>query len=249
MVRPSSTSRRTGPGGSDGCTATRRSRPSRRARPTVTTTCSAIRSIRMSGAAPSASRRCTRRMQELGCVFGAKNGWERAEFFEPGKPWRRAGADQRAFGWTRPPWFGRLGAGARRVPGACRPDRPHLVREDRGRVGPARSPCSSASATTGSTDRSAAIVYTQFLNRRGGIVADVTVTRLGDDRFRVTTGSATVDADLGWIRHARSTGGRTGRASRGERRTRGDRVVGAARARGAGGRHRRRRLERGVPLT
>ena len=38
------------------------------------------------------------------------------------------------------------------------------------------------------------IVYTQFLNERG-IVGDVTVTRLSDDRFRVTTGSAAVDAD------------------------------------------------------
>jgi 4-methylaminobutanoate oxidase (formaldehyde-forming) len=44
------------------------------------------------------------------------------------------------------------------------------------------------------------IVYTQFLNERGGIVGDVTVTRLSDDRFRVTTGSAAVNADLGWLR-------------------------------------------------
>ena len=52
-------------------------------------------------------------------------------------------------------------------------------------------------------------MYTQFLNRRGGIVADVTVTRLGEDHFRVTTGSATVDADLGWIRmHVRPEDGR-----------------------------------------
>jgi 4-methylaminobutanoate oxidase (formaldehyde-forming) len=43
-------------------------------------------------------------------------------------------------------------------------------------------------------------VYTQFCNRRGGIVADVTVTRLAEDRFRVVTGSAYVDADLGWLR-------------------------------------------------
>jgi 4-methylaminobutanoate oxidase (formaldehyde-forming) len=44
------------------------------------------------------------------------------------------------------------------------------------------------------------VVYTQFLNERGGIVADVTVTRLGEERFRVVTGSAYVDADLGWLR-------------------------------------------------
>ncbi|MFN8233736.1 MAG: hypothetical protein U0V56_09795 [Actinomycetota bacterium] len=44
------------------------------------------------------------------------------------------------------------------------------------------------------------VVYTQFLTPRGGIAADVTVTRMAEDRFRVVTGSATVDADLGWLR-------------------------------------------------
>src|SRR5256885_12672328 len=43
------------------------------------------------------------RMQDLGAVFGAKHGWERPEHFET--RWRRAGADQRPFGWTKPPWF------------------------------------------------------------------------------------------------------------------------------------------------
>ena len=41
-------------------------------------------------------------------MFGAKNGWERADHFDPGRPWRRAGADQREYGWTRPPWFRRV---------------------------------------------------------------------------------------------------------------------------------------------
>ena len=44
------------------------------------------------------------------------------------------------------------------------------------------------------------VVYTQFLNQRGGIVADVTVTRLGEQRFRVVTGAAAIDSDLGWLR-------------------------------------------------
>jgi 4-methylaminobutanoate oxidase (formaldehyde-forming) len=44
------------------------------------------------------------------------------------------------------------------------------------------------------------ITYTQFLDRRGGIVGDVTVSRLANDQFRVVSGSAQVDSDLGWIR-------------------------------------------------
>ena len=50
-------------------------------------------------------------------------------------------------------------------------------------------------------DRSpGSVVYTQFLNERGGIVADVTVTRLGEQQFRVVTGAAAIDSDLGWLR-------------------------------------------------
>ena len=45
-----------------------------------------------------------------------------------------------------------------------------------------------------------AVIYTQFLDQQGGIVGDVTATRLADNHFRVISGSAFVDSDLGWIR-------------------------------------------------
>src|SRR5581483_7419985 len=48
------------------------------------------------------------RLEALGAVFGTKNGWERADWFEPGAPPRRAGEEQRACGWTRPPWYDRV---------------------------------------------------------------------------------------------------------------------------------------------
>ncbi|OBQ60973.1 oxidoreductase [Mesorhizobium loti] len=44
-------------------------------------------------------------------------------------------------------------------------------------------------------------VYTQILNPRGGIEADVTVLRSGEDTFRVISGAATRQKDLAWIRH------------------------------------------------
>ena len=44
------------------------------------------------------------------------------------------------------------------------------------------------------------IVYTQWLNRFGGIEADVTVTRLAEDQFLVLSGPATVNRDLGHLR-------------------------------------------------
>jgi glycine cleavage system aminomethyltransferase T len=44
------------------------------------------------------------------------------------------------------------------------------------------------------------VVYTQLLETNGGIAADVTVTRLDEERFRVVTGAGYVHSDLGWLR-------------------------------------------------
>jgi 4-methylaminobutanoate oxidase (formaldehyde-forming) len=44
------------------------------------------------------------------------------------------------------------------------------------------------------------VVYTQWCDERGGMVADVTVTRLADDRFRVVTGAGYVASELAWLR-------------------------------------------------
>ena len=43
-------------------------------------------------------------------------------------------------------------------------------------------------------------VYTQLLNERGGIEADVTITRLRPDRFHLTSGAATRMKDLAFLR-------------------------------------------------
>ncbi|MEM1149726.1 MAG: FAD-dependent oxidoreductase [Pseudomonadota bacterium] len=45
-------------------------------------------------------------------------------------------------------------------------------------------------------------VYTQFLNDRGGIELDVTVTRVGDEAFHLTSGAATRARDLVFLRRA-----------------------------------------------
>jgi glycine cleavage system aminomethyltransferase T/glycine/D-amino acid oxidase-like deaminating enzyme len=43
------------------------------------------------------------------------------------------------------------------------------------------------------------VVYTQFLDHRGGVRADLTVMRLGDAHFRVVTGGAVGSLDKKWI--------------------------------------------------
>ena len=139
------------------------------------------------------------RLQDAGAVFGAKNGWERTEYVTPREPWRRAGADQRAWGWREPPFHPRVASEHRAV-------RERVGIFDMTSFGKidVRGPDALAvleRVADNRVDRPVgSVVYTQFLERRGGIVADVTVTRLGPDSFRVITGSATVDTDLGWIR-------------------------------------------------
>jgi 4-methylaminobutanoate oxidase (formaldehyde-forming) len=139
------------------------------------------------------------RLQDLGAVFGTKNGWERADLFEPGLPSRRAGADQRAFGFAKPPWFERLRAEHE----AFRERVGIIDMTSFGKIevsGPGALSLLER-VTDNRNDRPAgSVVYTQFLNEGGGIVADVTVTRLDEERFRVITGAGAVDSDLGWLR-------------------------------------------------
>jgi glycine cleavage system aminomethyltransferase T/glycine/D-amino acid oxidase-like deaminating enzyme len=139
------------------------------------------------------------RLQDQGAVFGAKHGWERAEYFEPGRPWRRAGADQRRFGWTRPPYFELLAEehrGVRERVGVI--DMTSFGKIDvRG-----RGALKLLDRVAGNRiDRPAgSVIYTQLLERNGGMAADVTVTRLGEEHFRVVTGAGYVNSDLGWLR-------------------------------------------------
>ncbi len=45
-------------------------------------------------------------------------------------------------------------------------------------------------------------VYTQWLNDRGGIESDLTITRLATDRFMVVTAAAAANRDMTWLRRA-----------------------------------------------
>jgi 4-methylaminobutanoate oxidase (formaldehyde-forming) len=139
------------------------------------------------------------RLQETGAVFGTKAGWERADHHEPGRPWRRAGRDQAAYGWSEPPWFGRV----------C--DEVRAVRERLGMIDlssfgkiDVRGPGALAllqRVSANDVDRPVgSIVYTPWCDERGGMVADVTVTRLAADRLRVVTGAGFVASDLAWLR-------------------------------------------------
>ena len=137
------------------------------------------------------------RLLALGAVFGERAGWERAHYFVPGVPGRRQGADERS--WGRPSYWEDVA-------------REHRVVRERvgvldmtsfgkldvtgpGAVGFLQRLCAN------DVDRPVGrLIYTQCLNARGGIECDVTVTRLGESAFRVTTGTGSAASDLGWLR-------------------------------------------------
>jgi 4-methylaminobutanoate oxidase (formaldehyde-forming) len=139
------------------------------------------------------------RLKDHGVVFGHKNGWERANYFDPGKAWRQAGADQRSYGWTRPPF-------ASRVAGEVKAARERAALFDMSSFGKIDVTGRGALAflqrlAANDLDRPVGcITYTQFLNSKGGIESDVTVTRRAAEEFRIISGTAFVANDLGWIR-------------------------------------------------
>jgi heterotetrameric sarcosine oxidase gamma subunit len=139
-----------------------------------------------------------RRLQELGAVFGTKNGWERADYFRPGEPWRRAGEEQRAFGFARPPYHDRVAvehAAIRERLGII-----DMTSFGKLEVSGPRALALLERACGNRIDKPVgSVVYTQLLDDRGGVAGDVTVTRLAGDRFRVVTGAGTVDSDRGHL--------------------------------------------------
>ena len=139
------------------------------------------------------------RLQDRGAVFGEKNGWERVNFFNPGKPWRRAGADQRQWGWTRPPYFERVAEEHR----AVRERAALFDMSSFGKIdveGPGALTLLQRLSANNIDAQPGKVIYTQFLNTRGGVEADLTITRLTEDRFRVVTGSGFIGNDIGWIK-------------------------------------------------
>ena len=139
------------------------------------------------------------RLQDLGAVFGKKNGWERVNYVMPGEPWRRAGEDQREWGgWAQEPYFEVVAAEHKAIR-----QRVGLVDlTSFGKIelkGPGALPLLQRLAVSNMDRPVGTVIYTQFCNSRGGIMADVTITRLADDRFRLITGSGFIDNDRGYI--------------------------------------------------
>ncbi|WP_162641209.1 FAD-dependent oxidoreductase [Streptosporangium sp. 'caverna'] len=142
------------------------------------------------------------RHAELGAAFGEKSGWERVNWFESNaSPSQEAGPSQEA----RPEgWAGRIWSSAVRQECLATRDAAGLFDQ----TSFSKLEVSGPTALTGlqrvcagQLDKPVgSIVYTQLLNERGGIEADLTVTRLAEDRFRLVTGTAFGVHDAAWLR-------------------------------------------------
>ncbi len=130
---------------------------------------------------------------ERGAVMGELSGWERANWFaNPGQ-----NADYE-YSWKRQNFFGNVAQEHKAV-------RENVGMYDMSSFGKIRVEGPDAMAFMnyvggGQYDVPAGkIVYTQFLNDRGGIEADVTVTRLSELAYLVVTPAATRLADQTWM--------------------------------------------------
>ncbi len=138
------------------------------------------------------------RLMENGAVFGEKFGWERVNYFEPGKESRRMGEDQRRWGWAKPPFFERM----RQEAIATRERVTLFDLTSFGKIevkGEGALPLLQRLTDSDINKPVGSAIYTQFLNTNGGIESDLTVTRLGEDYFWVITGSGFIGNDLARI--------------------------------------------------
>jgi 4-methylaminobutanoate oxidase (formaldehyde-forming) len=135
-------------------------------------------------------------LETLGVAWGEKAGWERPNWFES----NASLSDQTApRGWLAKHWSPAIAA-------------EHQATRERAalfdftsfskiEIGGQGSLQFLQGLAANQMDKPAgSITYTQLLNERGGIECDLTVTRLGEERFRLITGTAFGTHDLGWIR-------------------------------------------------
>jgi 4-methylaminobutanoate oxidase (formaldehyde-forming) len=133
------------------------------------------------------------RLKGHGAVFGSKLGWERPNWFAP-----KGVAPHDVYSMGRQNWFGPVGDEHRHV-------REHVGVFDQSSfakfelTGPDAASALDWICAGDVTKPVGRLTYTQLLNSRGGIEADLTVARIADDRFYIVTGTGFRTHDRAWI--------------------------------------------------
>ncbi|CUH99159.1 GcvT family protein [Leisingera aquaemixtae] len=132
-------------------------------------------------------------LKEQGAVFGEIGGWERANWFA-----NEGQEREYKYSWKRQNWFENSAAEHR----AVRENAGMYDMSSFGKIrveGPGAETFLNYICGANLSVPAGKIVYTQFLNPRGGIEADVTVTRLSETAYLVVTPAATRLADQTWM--------------------------------------------------
>lgn len=129
-----------------------------------------------------------------GAVFGEMAGWERANWFADDGQER-----EYHYSWKRQNWFDnqkREHMAVREAAGLFDMTSFGKIRvEGRDALAFLQKLCANEMNV-----EPGRIVYTQMLNRRGGIESDLTVTRLSDTAFLLIVPGFTLQRDLAWLR-------------------------------------------------
>ena len=133
------------------------------------------------------------KLKTLGACFGEVNGWERPNWFAP-----RGVEPKYEYSFGRQNWWPYADAEAKAL-------RDEVVFFDQSSFAKflvegkdALKILDKISANEIDVEPGR-IVYTQWLNERGGIEADLTVTRLAENRFLIVTGALPQTRDFAWL--------------------------------------------------
>ncbi len=134
------------------------------------------------------------RLKAQGACFGSKLGWERPNWFAP------KGMEARdVYSYDRQNWFEPVGeehcAARERVVIFDQTSFAKFLL-----VGPHAEAALSWIAANDVAKAPGSLVYTQMLNKRGGIECDLTVARLSEDSYYIVTGTGFATHDFAWIR-------------------------------------------------
>jgi glycine cleavage system aminomethyltransferase T/glycine/D-amino acid oxidase-like deaminating enzyme len=135
--------------------------------------------------------------REHGAAFGEKSGWERVNWYEPNAA--DGEEELRPHGWAGQNWSPAIGAEHR----ACRESVAIFDESSFSKLeidGPGAASFLEILCDNRVAREVGQITYTQMLNHRGGIECDFTVSRLGEERFGIVTGTAFGNHDREWIR-------------------------------------------------
>ena len=132
-------------------------------------------------------------LRKRGAVYGVKAGWERPNWFAPEGA---KAVDCPSF--DRPNWFESVAAEHKAVrERAALLDMSSFAKFEVS--GPGAFRFLQWLAANDLDKPPGAVTYTQLCNAKGGVEADLTVTRLAEDRFYLVTGSGYAVHDRNWI--------------------------------------------------